>query len=104
MFAIRFTDGMNHEMVYQCYSYSISRPSISNQDHPMITMALEVDITPSLIDPRAVTVPVVECAFIMNDSGKTIDRVTSYCEREDLEDFSVFKTSSEATVEAANQV
>jgi hypothetical protein len=99
MFAIRFTNGMTHETVYNCYSYSVTRPAICNADHPVITMAMSQEVNPHHHDHRAINVVVAEAAFVMNENGKTIDRIFTGKTPETIFDPSVFKSESQSDVE-----
>jgi hypothetical protein len=96
MFTIRFTNGMTRETVYSCYAYSVARPAIYNEDHPMVTMALSLDVDPIPTDPRAINFAVTEAAFIMNETGKTIDRIISQKQDKNILNPSVFQTRAEA--------
>jgi hypothetical protein len=80
MFAIRIVsnDGSaTTETNYHAYAYSVSRPMHSGKGHPVISIALEKDIDPWAADHRAINLVVRDMAYVMNETGKTIDRVHS---------------------------
>jgi len=100
MFSIRFTNGMTHETVYTCNAYTVTRPAVCTDDHPVITMALSVDVSPHPHDHRAVSMEVAEAAFVMNETGKTIDRIFSEKKLDGTREASTFYSASNANLES----
>lgn len=77
MFAIRIVNGLHQATNYHAYAYSVYKPHDCTKDHPTITVALEKDISPHPIDHRAINIVITDQAFVMNEAGKTIDRIES---------------------------
>jgi hypothetical protein len=78
MFAIKFIDGMHQETSFHVYAYTVNKPINYTKDHPMITMSLDRDVFPDKLDSRTINVEVTDSAFVINEAGKTIDRIKSY--------------------------